>query len=584
MERLQSLRLLGAIALLIAWTALLTFSSSDWTRQQFEVPPAWDHALYLSMSLRFHRSLEEGGAATLARQILHQPSPVAPLFPLTTVPLYRALGESREVAQLTLAPYLFLLLLGTALLSASSEASPSAIALSVFCVSTFTGVVNFSREYMMDLPGAAMATLGLFLLSRRGAALPAGFVAGVTLSTKVLAGIFFAGPLFYCALTGERRKVLIFAAACLATAGLWYAPHFVDVLQYIRYYGFGEGSIPFRSSTNPGYYFRILVTQGMGWLPSAVLALSVVLAWRRARPDWFLVVWIASGYALLAILPNKGGERYVLALLPPLAVLGTRAISRVERPSVRGVLTVLALAAGTLNYAGITWPSDLSPLTHNHLRPFPHAMPLEAHEIRGWPTREVLQALSDLRESSVSPSELESFVEGARGLDDEAFVDAAYREWLKRDPDPAGRKAYVESLPRRSRTEVIESILKSDEFRLRPLLVLVVPDHRVFNAATLQYLAESERRPLSFRRAGEGDGVAEADAAILKEGGPQGPWPDDRVPPEVLEAIESRASDRTGFRCPDGSRILVLPLPRGRGDAPLTPFQLTNPRFGRKQE
>ena len=210
MERLSSRRLFGAIALLIAWTVLLTFLGSVWTHWQFEVPPAWDHALYLSMSLRFHRSLEEGGAGMLARQILHQPSPVAPIFPLTTVPLYRILGESREVAQLTLAPYL--LLLGTALLSASAGASPSTIALSVFCVSTFTGVVNFSREYMMDLPAAAMATLGLWMLSRRGASLPAGFLAGVTLLTKVLAGVFFVGPLVYCLFAGERRKVLLFAA------------------------------------------------------------------------------------------------------------------------------------------------------------------------------------------------------------------------------------------------------------------------------------------------------------------------------------------------------------------------------------
>ena len=564
MERLQFPRLFVAVAILVAWTALLTFSSAVWTRRQFEVPPAWDHALYLSMSLRFHRALEERGAAMLARQILHQPSPIAPLFPLTTVPLYRTLGESREVAQLTLAPYLFLLLLGTALLSASTGASPHTIALAVFCVSTFTGVVNFSREYMMDLPAAAVATLGLWMLSRSGPSLLAGFVAGITLLTKVLAGVFFVGPLVYCVFAGERRKVLIFAAACLATAGVWYAPHFADVLHYIRYYGFGDGSLPFRSSSHPGYYLRILVTQGMGWLLSVVLVTSVVLAWRRARPNATLVVWIASGYALLAVLPNKGGERYVLALLPPLAVLGARAISKVEAPSVRRVLVVLTLAAGTLNYAGLTWPSALSSWTHNHFRPFPHAMPLEANEISGWPTSEALQALIELREKSLSPSELESFIESTRGIDDEAFVDAAYREWLRREPDPAGRTAYVESLGGRSRMEVIESILRSEEFRLRPLRVLVVPDHRVFNAATLQYLAESERRALSFRRATRIEDLAEADAAILKEGGPQGPWPNSIVSPEILDAIMNRAGDGALFPCSDGSRILLLPLRTGR--------------------
>jgi hypothetical protein len=139
-------------------------------------------------------------------------------------------------------------------------------------------------------------------------------------------------------------------------------------------------------------------------------------------------------------------------------------------------------------------------------------------------------------------------------------VDAAYREWLGRDPDPRGREAYVERLAKASRTEVIESILQSDEFRRRPLRVLVVPDHRVFNAATLQYLAESERLSLSFRRAD----LDEADAAVLKVGGPQGPWPGSLVNSDVVEAIESRAIDGSDFPCPDGSRLRVLQLGPGK--------------------
>ena len=138
MER-RGFRRGAAVLALILWTALLVRLGAGWTRQQFEVPPAWDHAMYLSMSLHFHRSLEEGGVAALGRQILREPTPVAPLFPLATLPLYRALGESRETAQLTLAPYLFFLLLGTALLSAALGASPKTIALSVFLISTFTG-------------------------------------------------------------------------------------------------------------------------------------------------------------------------------------------------------------------------------------------------------------------------------------------------------------------------------------------------------------------------------------------------------------------------------------------------------------
>ncbi len=558
MERPLSRRVIAAVAVLIAWTVLLTYLSSLWTRRQFEVPPAWDHALYLSMSLRFHRALRDEGGGALAREVLHRASPVAPLFPITTVPFYRTFGESREVAQLTLAPYLFLLLLATALLSSGLGANASTMVLSVFLISTFTGVVNFSREYMMDLPAAATATLSLAVLSRRGPGLLPGFLAGIALLTKVLAGVFFVGPLIYFLIREDRRKVLLFGAAALLTAGIWYAPHLADILGYIRYYGFGEGSLPFRSSSHPGYYARVLVTQGIGWMPFAVLGIALLLGSRRARPDALLLVWIASGYALLTILPNKGGERYVLALLPPLAVLGAIAISGVETRAARGALVGVALAASVLNYAGITWNSELSAWTHNHHNPFPHAMPLEEHERRGWPTTNVLETLGELRESAFSSSGLESFVERTRGLEDGAFVDETYRSWLGREADPEGRKAYMRSLQDRSRVELVESVLDSEEFRARPLRVLVVPDHRVFNAATLQYLAESDRLPLSFRRVARGDD--EADAALIKEGGPQGPWPDSLTSSETVRAIEKRASEATRFPCPDGSRVLVMRL------------------------
>jgi hypothetical protein len=295
------------------------------------------------------------------------------------------------------------------------------------------------------------------------------------------------------------------------------------------------------------------VTQGVGWLPSAALAASFLLAWRWARPSPLLLVFIVSGYALLTLLPNKGGERYVLAFLPALAVLGALAISRIEPPVLRRSLAVFAVAMGALNYAGLTWKAELRAMTHHHFDVFPHAMPLEEHERRGWPTDEVLGTLVSLRPS---PSESAGFIESTKDLDDERFVDEAYRRFLRRDAEEAGRKSYVESLRERSRADLVEEILRSDEFRSRPLRVLVVSDHRVFNAATLNYLAELERRPLRFQRVVRGDELA--DAALVKKGGPQGPWPQSLPTAEVVAAVEVRFVPADAFTCPDGSRIVVL--------------------------
>ncbi len=85
--------------------------------------------------------------------------------------------------------------------------------------------------------------------------------------------------------------------------------------------------------------------------------------------------------------------------------------------------------------------------------------------------------------------------ETTKDFDDETFVDAAYRRFLGREADPEGRRSYLETLRVKSRQELIESMIQSDEFRSRPLHVLVIPDHRVFNAATLQYLSESDEAP-----------------------------------------------------------------------------------------
>jgi hypothetical protein len=187
-------------------------------------------------------------------------------------------------------------------------------------------------------------------------------------------------------------------------------------------------------------------------------------------------------------------------------------------------------------------------------------MPLEGRELRGWPTAEVLDVLAELRTNAPTDSAVKIFLESTEGLDDSAFVESAYRSWLKREPDASGRRAYVEGLAVGSRVEVMESILNSDEFRLRPLWVAVVPDHRVFNAATLQYLAESERRPLRFWHALHSGDVARADAVIVKEGGDSGPWPESRPPDEVLASIAGTARDGSRHACPDGSFVRVLTL------------------------
>jgi hypothetical protein len=565
-------------------TALLVAAASRWPGDA-ELPPAWDEALYLRTSLRFHRAWSEEGPPALLRAVAAQEEALPPLLPLSTIPFHRVFGESREAARLTLSIYLFVLLLSTGLLSREAGIALPFAALSVLLVATFTGVVNFSREYMMDLPSAALATAALGAIGssqgflRKGASAAAGIATGFTLLTKVLSGLFFAGPFAYALAVAIRRDrraasgAILFAAFALAVALPWYVLRLDDLSHYVVYFGFGEGSEPYQTATDPSYYLSKIVHEGMGVLPSLAFAstLAALLLCRgKKNSDAYLGIWLASGYVLLTILPNKGGERYVLALLPPLAVLTARFISLVPAPRLRGSLVVLAVLAGGLNASGLTWPGPLNEATHHHFGTFPHSMPLRPEETRGWPVEPVLDALSTLRDEVLQPpsgAEVDRFLEACRALGDAAFLDEVYRWLLKREPDDAGLASYRRELDSGAmdRNRVVASLVGSDEYRERPLKVLVAPDHRVFNAATLGYLSELSRRPLIFVHPAwnREKSLRDYDAAIVKDSGPLAPAHAAEESAALTEAVQSAGTLLPPeLSCPDGSAIRIVLLPR----------------------
>jgi hypothetical protein len=283
---------------------------------------------------------------------------------------------------------------------------------------------------MMDLPAAAMATLGLFALwrsdglTRRGPSAAAGALLGLTLLTKTLASVFFVGPLLAAAGRSMRLRrarpalegAVLFGAAAALVAAAWYVPNARDIARYVTDFGFGEGAEPFRaggpallSLRNLGYYAFVLANQGLGLLPSAafaVVALASVLGRRESTRAGtslpaFLWAWLIGAYAILTVLPNKGGERYVLGLLPPVAIMLARLVCGLEGRR-RSALIGVVIAAGALNAAVLTWETPLAPLTHGHFDGFPHTEPLPRGAARGWPVAAVMTSLERITPPRVS--------------------------------------------------------------------------------------------------------------------------------------------------------------------------------------
>lgn len=590
--------------------AFLLGNDAVWVqRQVLEFPPPWDQALYLRLSLQCGRALREGGLAALYHEAVTGNTHVAPLFPLTAGVAHALLGESRTVAYMTNALWLLVLLLSVRGL-ARALYGPPAGALAVFAAATFTGIVHFSRDCQMDFPAASLVALGMWALARsdrlrdlRWAAL-VGAALGLTALAKAMSAAFFAVPLIWAAWSGARRRETpplrqvaalgLALAVGLLVAAPWYVPNLADVVLYLLYYGFLEGAAPYRASgpgtltiRNLGYYPLTIVNHGTSFLYAALLL--AVCAVRRRREGGgpqgssrcgLLAAWIAGGCLILTLVPNKGGEHYVLSLLSGLAVLLAGRIAGIASSRVRGAAAAAAVAIGCFNYAGLTYgpayPPRLvkaGPLEIVSLQ-FPSYVgfraSLEPGPGRPWPVHDVVATLAqhaaDLRALPASSVQAHARLQQARLAGDRAYVATAYRLLLKREADVPGTAAYLADLRNGLGYEhVPESLRLSDEFRERPLRVLVVPDHSVFNASTLLYQAVLERRPVVFVGPQAGldspDGLWDFDAAIVKRGGNQGlPHALPDVERLLVELDRGGPPRRLGdaFACPDGSLVEIV--------------------------
>jgi hypothetical protein len=579
-------------------------------RHALLAPPPWDAANYQRLSLLYLEAWRKGGAAGLGRAVMDGSPYLPPLLPVSSVPLYLLFGETRLAAHLASGLYLALFLLGGFLL-AERRGGPPAGLLAAFLLGSFSATLHLSRDYQMDLPAAALVTLALAALDRSQAlARPlhvaaCGALVGLGALAKTMSGVFFLGPIAWTVREARREGrgmravtsgLLILAAASLAVAGPWWARHGPEVLRYVARYGFGPGSAPYNPTreglgwSHSWYYALALVNDGIGPPLSALIV--VLVAWwalapgKRPRstapPNGLLWAWLVGGYLALSLVPNKAGDRYPVALLPPIAALLATALLRWPAPRTRRALVAAALLLGSWNTLSLTIPLPF----RSQLALRPPRRPLILHRpgavwvrnplplpLLGWPTREVVSSLAGARAAILRLGAARALAlgsgRGAGSVEDQ--VRLAYRHVLRRPAEPYQASAHAEALAYGvlSEASLVERLLDSTEWRSRSLHVLVLPDHPFVNASTLNYYAVLDGRPLLFvRDTGQPvsrDELPGYDVVVAKAGGYQGPAHSTAGNDSLLPWLRGPGS---GFRrlgralvCPDDS-TLELYVPR----------------------
>lgn len=193
----------------------------------------WDRPAHLTRTLIYNDMLQQVNLRSLF-EVLTWSWNRPPLFHLTAVPLYRFFGVSTDVALMSNAVYVTILLLSVYGIGRRMYNARIGL-LAAFMVSTYPILFSISRMPYVDYAVTAMVALCIYLLvacsgfRHRGYSLLLGLVVGLGILTKWPFIAFSGGPLVYVAarsgaLWDVKASFVAKAEASSIARRLWASP------------------------------------------------------------------------------------------------------------------------------------------------------------------------------------------------------------------------------------------------------------------------------------------------------------------------------------------------------------------------
>ncbi len=125
-------------------------------------PLHWDSSVHLTESLNANR-VGENSSQSLFKEYLNISWYYPPFVSYVSVPFYKIFGESKGTAFFVMSVFLLVLVISVYGITLRLYNKKTAI-LSAFLISMCPIVIHFSRDFMLDLPLAAMVSLSIYLL------------------------------------------------------------------------------------------------------------------------------------------------------------------------------------------------------------------------------------------------------------------------------------------------------------------------------------------------------------------------------------------------------------------------------------
>jgi hypothetical protein len=253
-----------------------------------------------------------------------------PFVSYVSIPFYKLFGESEFTGSLVMS--FFLAVLVASVYGVALRFFDQHVAIiSAFLISMCPIVIDFSRDFMLDLPLASMVALSMFLLyaTREFKSTFVSTLFGISLGcgflTKWTFIFFLAIPLLCAFLQTIKRTQERFVRICnlllsilvgMAISAPWYVVHILQILTG-RLGELGRGERSFFHDIS--YYLEVIPEQA-SWLLSIVLVAGTVLYLKYHRkPHLGLLAWFIGSYAIISVLSFKQ-PRFSIPLLAPLMI------------------------------------------------------------------------------------------------------------------------------------------------------------------------------------------------------------------------------------------------------------------------
>ncbi|MDZ4712203.1 MAG: glycosyltransferase family 39 protein [bacterium] len=330
-------------------------------------PIHWDSSIHLSLSVDAYKTFAENiSGSSFINKMLGISWYYPPLVYYVSVPFYYLLGTDELTGLIEINFFLILLVCAVYLLG-SRLYNKSAGLFGAFCISMYPIVMEYSRDYMLDLPLAALVAISAYLLLRtENFTKPAYCIlAGISLGCGMLikwSFIFFLiPPLLFFVFQGMKIKdhklrvvsdFLLTIFISLVISLPWYLKNLIMIFS-TRSGELGRSDLTLLQSVF--YYFRI-IPQQISFLIAILFVASIILFLirKKARLNYFLLFWLIGSYIIITLIKIKA-PRFSISLLIPMTLLFSGIIFSDSLTGKRKFYVSLFIFVGLLQYLIISF-------------------------------------------------------------------------------------------------------------------------------------------------------------------------------------------------------------------------------------